>query len=953
MNSGRWERIEQVYYSVLASPPARRTALLEELCSNDLDIRREVESLLEAREHAGTFLSSEHLQDHLSELLPERYLVGYTLDHYEVVSALGAGAMGDVYLARDTRLDRQVALKILPERFTRNSERIVRFRREARAASALNHPNIMTIYDICEVGEVWFIATEFIEGVTVRERLSRGGISLSEAVEIALQCAHALGAAHQAAIVHRDLKPENIMIRPDGLVKVVDFGLARVGESSQEAGVDATHAGALIGTPRYMSPEQARGQKLDARTDLFSLGAVLYEMATSRPAFAGSTAADVFAALLGSQPTLPSELSLGLPPHLDAIVGKALQKDRDARYQNMSELAADLERLQKELSVPSAARNTAKKPARSRWVIAVASTAALLVLFLLGWFVRSFGPGSHAAEPPTLSVVPLTSFAGFKDFGSLSPDGSRIAFSWNGGPGEGGGKLERNLYVKTIGPGDPVRITSSAEDDRLPVWSPNGRTLAFCRALAREPDASRYAIYVVPAAGGTERKIIEGGMGVSWSPDGKTLAFVDSRTESGGVFLLSVKSGARRQITYPHPYFDSLPMFSPDGRWIVFTRDFGFSAREIFVVPAGGGRVRQLTFDRQPTYGAAWTSDSREIVFASNRGVGGESLWRISLAGGTPRQLSATLEGAFYPSISRHGNRLVYTESFQDTNIYAYQGTGFGNRANPGRFSGPKSFIISSRRDDSPSISPDGERVAFISRRTGNEEVWVANRNGMSPIQLTSFRGSGTGTPRWSPDGRSIAFDSLAAGNPNIYVIAAEGGKPNRLTTGTAGNFMPAWAPDGKWIYFKSNRSGSDQIWRIPASGGPETQLTHGGASEGIPSPDGKLIYFTKAAWGAIWTVPVGGGVENPFRGLEAFNNIFRSWGVVNKGIYFISRQPTSHQVIRFFSFANSQTVPLLTLDREPIWEYPDIALSDDGRRLLIASLDQEVDDLMLVENFH
>jgi Tol biopolymer transport system component len=373
----------------------------------------------------------------------------------------------------------------------------------------------------------------------------------------------------------------------------------------------------------------------------------------------------------------------------------------------------------------------------------------------------------------------------------------------------------------------------------------------------------------------------------------------------------------------------------------------------MFVVPAHGGTVRQLTFDREPTYGAAWTADSREIVFASNRGIGGESLWRIPITGGAPRRLSTTLQGGFYPSISRQGSRLVYTESFKDTNIYAYDGPGFANRSAPGSFGGPKGLILSSRRDDSPSISPAGDRIAFVSNRTGNEEIWVCDRNGGRLVQLTSFKGPGTGTPRWSPDGHWIAFDSLSAGDSNIYVIGADGGAPRRLTTGRSSNFMPSWSAEGKWIYFKSDRSGNDQIWKIPFTRGAATQLTRGGACEAFASPDGKLVYFTKHGWAAIWTVPVDGGPEKPLAGLERFDKIFRSWGVLDRGIYFMSRQDAPHQTIRFFSFATRQITSLVTLDKEPIWNYPDVALSRDGRQLLSASLDQEVNDLMLIENFH
>jgi Tol biopolymer transport system component len=930
-------------------------AALDELCPDDEDVRREVESLIEAREQAAGFLSRSDFENQVGDLFCEQDLVGQKLGPYSVTAAVGAGAMGEVYLAQDTRLDRRVALKIMPARFTRDGARVARFRREAKAASALNHPNIITIYEIGEIDGTWFIAAEFIDGMTVRELFGRRELPLSEVLDVSLQCARALEAAHEAGIVHRDVKPENIMLRPDGLVKVVDFGLARINTRTSESATEATQTGSLVGTPRYMSPEQARGENLDARTDIFSLGAVVYEMATGKHAFPGSTTADVFAALLGSTPSPPSKCAGRVPEQLDEIIQKALQKDRAARYQTMRQFAADLEELKQ--SAPhetrvvrnsgAQARTASSERSRRKRLGLMLAAAIVLASLLVVWYVRSSQTSNRANTAP-LTLVPLTSFEGHKDFASFSPDGKQIAFSWNGGS-----RPERDIYVMTIGRGDPVRLTFSQADDRLPVWSPEGRSIAFCRPVVAEPTPSQYGIYIVPASGGHERKIADGGVGVSWSPDGKVLAIAGSQSEGGGIFLLSLDGNSRRQLTNPDSAVDSLPVFSKDGKSIAFTRDFGFSAREIFAVPARGGTTRQLTFDRQPTYGATWTADNREIVFASNRGVGGESLWRIAATGGTPKAVSAMLQGSFYPAIPQQGNRLAYTESMTNTNIYTLDGPGFGNRPVLDRFGPLRSFITSSRRDDSPSISPDGQRIAFVSKRTGNEEIWLSDRTGSRLKRLTSFAGPGTGTPRWSPDGRTIAFDSLAAGNPNIYVVNADGGEPRRLTSWPWSNFMPSWSPDGKWIYFKTDRSGSDQIWKIPAAGGDPKQVTSGGGCEAFASPDGKLLYFTKRAWSAIWTVPVGGGPEKPLPELERFDRVFRSWGISAKGIYFISREDAPHQTVRFFSFATRQTTSLATLDREPIWDYPDVALSPDGRQLLIATLDQEFNDLMLIENFH
>jgi Tol biopolymer transport system component len=575
--------------------------------------------------------------------------------------------------------------------------------------------------------------------------------------------------------------------------------------------------------------------------------------------------------------------------------------------------------------------------------------AAVALIAVLGflWYLRT---ARNSPEPTSaMTVLPLTTFEGYKDFGSFSPDGKSIVFSWNGGREK---FFHQNIYIKKIEDSAPVRLTFAQQDETHPVWSPDGQYIAFCQMIDARTPFQRFGIYIVPAAGGTPRKIAEDGEGVSWSPDGKTLALSGLPPDSGGIFLAALTTGKRTRLTRPEQYIDHYPVFSPDGQWIAFTRSVDWSASELFVVRSRGATPQQLTFDRRPIYGEAWTADGKEIVFSSNRAGGGESLWRIPVAGGAPRRVSATLWGAYYPAISPQGGRGLYTESYEDTNIYSSDGSGFAGQFAPERFGTPKLLIASSRRDDSPNIAPTDGRIAFVSTRSGDEEIWIYDGSGGQLRQLTAFRGPVTGTPRWSPDGRWIVFDSVAAGNPNIYLISPQGGTPRRLTNGPFGNYMPSWSPDGKRIYFKSDRSGSDQIWWIPADGGPATELTHGGAWEAFASPDGKLVYYTKRAWGAIWSVPADGGPERPVAELERFDRIYRSWGVVQQGIYFISKEEGPRQIVRFFSFATRQVYPLLTVEGTLIWNSPNVALSSDGRRLHIARLDHETNDLMMIENF-
>jgi Tol biopolymer transport system component len=349
-----------------------------------------------------------------------------------------------------------------------------------------------------------------------------------------------------------------------------------------------------------------------------------------------------------------------------------------------------------------------------------------------------------------------------------------------------------------------------------------------------------------------------------------------------------------------------------------------------------------------------WTANSSEIVYSGQREGSGSSLWRIPVTGGAPKRLALPTASAANPNISARSGHLVFTQASTDTNIYRSDGPGFAGAPAPGRFGAERGLILSSRLDDSPNFSADGQWIAFVSNRSGYPAVWIARKDGGHETQLTSLTEFNVGTPRWSPDGRWIAFDGATAGHTQIYVIGADGGSLRRLTTEPAADVMPSWSPDGKWIYFTSTRSGPMELWKEPSAGGPAIQLTRGGARESWPSPDGKLLYYTKSQpEGDIWTVPVEGGPEQPAPELAGFKRIAREWGVIPEGIYFISQEDTPRQEVRFFSFATRRVTPLATLGRELIGNLPELALSPDGRSLLTVHLDHEVEDLMLVENFH
>ena len=873
------------------------------------------------------------------------------------------GAFGAVWKARDTSLDRIVALKIPHAGLLSEPGDLERFQREARAASALNHPNIITIHEIGQSDSIYFIATEFIDGVTLRERMTQGRLELAETLAIVRQIAGALDTAHRAQIVHRDIKPENVMIRRDGVVKVLDFGLA--GVTSPAIGVDEptvtsggagsmTNPGAVMGTPRYMSPEQARGLKVDARTDLFSLGVVFYEMAAGEPPFRGATEAEVFAALLEREPPPLRSLAPKAPPRLERIIGKMLAKDREQRYETIRALQADLEHHS--LVAPGAGEDSSERPPAPRshrpaWLLAALLAAALAAAMGFGFYRWLAGRG---ASRPDARFTPLIGEDGIKDFPAFSPDESRIAFAWDGG--KNAQFSPRAIYVKVIGAdGPPMRLTPAPEDTIYPVWTPDGKYVTFVRVPVRgREESERYEVIRVPASGGPEQIIGETNTAAAWSPDGKTLAVSHHPAweDGGGIVLLSPETGQRIRLTTPPPATrDNFPCFSPDGKLISFTRDFGPTETDLFIVPAAGGATKQITFDKGRVFGTAWTSDGREIVYAGVRRQG-RGMWRVAAAGGAPERVPINGQNPVSPSISRQGNKLVWTEFSSDSDIWLYQGPGFAGRAKPGPFGAPVKLPSSSIHEEhSPDFSPDGQKLVFVSGRTGGQELWVSDAGGNNAARLTT-QGGPAGSPRWSPDGKWIAFDSHIGGDGDIYVISSTGGPWRRLTYEKTAETQPAWSRDGQWIYFKSNRTGSYQIHKMPAAGGPAKQITFHGGFEGFESPDGSIFYYTKARGEyGIYAVPAEGGEEKLVPELSRAG-YWRSWGVVKGGIYFIAKESAPRQTIRFFSFATRRITPLVEVAGEALWWQPGLALSPDGRRLLFAQLEHAKDEIMLMEDF-
>jgi serine/threonine protein kinase/Tol biopolymer transport system component len=972
MDSARWRRVEEIYHAAVERKPEERAVFLAVACAGDEDLRREVESLLAQPSDDGVLDRPAWEPEAGGGLSPDaaRLAAGQRVSHYQIQKKLGEGGMGAVYLAYDTQLRRPVALKVLPPEHASNPERRSRLLREARAASALNHPNIVGIYEVGSDHGVDFIAMEFIEGKSLGDIIPGKGLPLGKALDYAVQIASGLAKAHAAGVIHRDLKPGNIMLTGPasghpGLVKLLDFGLARRSEPEEGHDTTLTVENEILGTPAYMSPEQAQGKPVDARSDVFSFGSVLYQMVTGRRAFEKDSHISTLAAVIEQEPRpLPSSV----PRDLERIIARCLRKDPARRFQAMPDLKVALEELKEESdsgTADMAAGSTGAPLAKARPRLMLAAATVTLLVVAAWFFLRP------ASKPlPPMQSVPLTTYTGSQGHPSFSPDGSQVAFEWTGEKGDhwdywptvkateaqlfdwNDEKADHlDIYVKLVEGGTPLRLTTSPAPAVSPAWSADGGQIAFLRPGG---------VYLISPLGGPERKLTDTPVdSLAWMPDSQSLLVSSAKSpmELHGIFELSLRSGEMRPVTSPPPPAnpgdgDYDPAVSPDGRTLAFLRGVRADA-DVYVQRLAGGPARRLTKRSQQLHGPVWASN-REVLFYSTSGVSG-SIWRMLADGSSEQQpVAGVLDGAREPAISHPVNgpvRMAYTHVANDTNIWCMEIAPDGH-GGVRTVAQPASIIASTRAELSPQFSPDGKRIVFESDRDGYPEIWVAASDGSGAAQLTMLKSPRSGSARWSPDGTRIVFDSLASGDNDIWMVGSEGGPPKQLTTEPANDARPSFSRDGRWIYFRSDRSGSQQIWKIPSSAPfrPAARLTQNGGFDADEALDGKLLYYTRSQ-GGLWSMPVEGGegtmvLENVLPGL---------WALAENGIYYLDvagRSPDGAAPLMWFSFATHKLVQVGAVRRPIIPATPTVSVTSDGRRIAWSQIDRQQSELMLIENF-
>lgn len=955
MTPERWQQIDRLFHSALERDAEQRDAFLRKACKGDESLRREVVSLLGSHEEANSFIRTP-AEDIAADLMVGREAQlkrGQYVGHYQVVSLLGEGGMGEVYLAHDVSLGRHVALKRLPAKFTIDADRVHRFKQEARAVSALNHPNIVTIHEIGRSNSSHFITTEFIEGETLRQHIAKGPMTLDEVLDVATQIASALTAAHAAGIVHRDIKPENIMIRPDGYVKVLDFGLAKLVDPKNESVLDLeestsrknqTGKGLILGTVNYMSPEQAKGEMIDERTDIFSFGAVIYEIISGRTPFAGDSSLETLANLINAEPQSLSGVASDVPNNLQRIVSRTLCKDKNQRYQTMKALLADLRDLRQnptlvkdversqslnkqsfvQATVPTKKRTAQTQHSFFQQINRHKLYAALVLAALL---IGSISAGYHFLKQNKLPLdfqsgqeLRLTS-TGRVRASVVSPDGEFVIYAQEENTGQ------QSLWTREIGSESNVQIVPASDIEyQVLNITPDGNSIYFL-------DGTR-SLYQIPVRGGTAKKIADDLLRdsrIGFSPDGKQFTFVRrfGKTASALFIINDDGTNERKLASFEQPTrLEDDPAWSPDGKIIACPILIdGFF--KILAVRVSDEKATLISSEgRSVIRRLAWLPDSNSLVFIGTVKGNLHQLFWISYASGEARQITSDWYNYNDLSLTSDGRSLAAVKVEQTAHLWTTE----------------SNDITQARQITSGFAKFDGiyslewmspGKILYTSSPSGDVSTWTIEADGSNPTQLIKDGHY----PTVSPDHSFIAYRELVDSGLALFRMDLNNGTRRLVTKGII--HYPTFSPDGKWLVFTKYNDGM-ALWKVPVEGGEPTQLLVENALCSAVSPDGKTIAFVLRRGGNSNRIALvsfdGGEIIKTFAAVPETNPLSNNqnlqWTPDGRAIYYIAlnngvsniwRQPidgsppaqvTQFATGRIFNFAYSPDGKQLALSR-------------------------------------
>jgi eukaryotic-like serine/threonine-protein kinase len=872
MTPARWRKIEEIYFTALSLPPSGREAFLNERCAEDRELLIKIQKLLAATEKND---SSQFLEDSLferglvildsSDFSP---LIGEKIARYTILKLIGKGGMGEVFLAEDERLNRKVALKILPVYLHQPPEITRRFQREARLASQISHQNVAHIYDIGEDGGRIYIAMEYIEGESLRARLAaKGRLPVGESLKIAAEIASALASAHRHGIVHRDIKPENLVIRADGSVKVLDFGLARLIEGSdvnlktsvEESNLTTEH-GLILGTARYMSPEQSRGQQVGPPTDVWSLGVVLFEMLAGRAPFDGATRSDIIAEILKTEARDLIKPDARIPPAARRILEKALHKEPAARYQNAAEMQSDIE------EALAAAETDGKQPRKlsEKWtgrarinfpplkpleiLLAIIAFLTVAALIAADSYFRSREVREGEKISPRFRLTQLTN-TGRATCAAVSPDARQLAYCLEDSAGQ-------SLWVKNTETGAPKLIVPPSEDNDFEevgaAFSPDGSFLYYGNYESGSKQGTLYRVSLAAENPPQPEFLLKGiDSPVSFSPDGSQMVYLLVKDEYSALLIARPDGSEQREIVKrSHPQTISPvahPSWSPDGQTIAFAAGTLAGRQQYNVVIYEISSGREIVLTKTPWFyikQTGWLADGGALMMAAAAGEGetAEQFYRVAYPSGEVTRLTNDLFDYAITSVARKAkNKMAAIAQSDSAQIWTAELAADDAGGGLKNFNA-RQITWGKNESGGAAYAPADGRIVFSSDAGGDRDIWIMDHDGGNRRQLTNDPAFDN-FPAVSGDNRFIVFSSARSGAYNLWRMNLDGSELTQLTGGT-GEYAPQISRDGRWVVFHRWVAGDPvTVWKVPlVGGGTPIQLIGKGTARAAVSPDSRFV---------------------------------------------------------------------------------------------------------------